>query len=428
MNVETASDYARSPSPSVASGFQAVNAKAPGDMRINNLLNGDDAGQERSPPRSVPANSSTAVKKGPGRGNWRRKRVTDSAADGSNPVPLLPNTGQISFVNDGPNQSQPATPKSKSNHQTNITSPSQGANDGPMGRDHVPTLSYQSQKRNRGITQHQSAVINYRKQHIEYALDRRIRRIQSRAQRKREVEGSLIRAWKRVRLMVTDYDSEEESIKLRKARDRGDKTDDEPRTAHRGKENDDGLENADLWRRPRVFLAGFVRVGGEGSDVGEELKNLAKTFKRCSRRLERWQDTNLPGEAMIRRQNPPPPGSSKPSHHRRSVSTKDLSMDQDGLEIVDEAASIRANAQQRKRTSRKKGEKRGRSQQVTKDQKSVPEPEQDPEPEPEPEPDIELDIDDGGEELDEEDRELLGEVDADESEEDEEDEDEDMAD
>lgn len=401
LNNDTASDYTRSPSPAASRGFHAVNTK-PDDMRINNLLNNDDAAMEPSPPHGgAGATTGQGKAKGPGRGNWRRKKQDNTVPltvrpqdDRAHHVPLLPNTGQLNFVNEAPQQLQPATP---TGYHSFAANPHQGNSYNPLNPDHVPTPSYQAQKRHRGVTQHQSALINHRKQQIDYSLDRRLRQVHKHARHVRRNEGSISRAWKRIRLMPTDYDSEEERIKARKARDRADKDDD---WRIRGKENVDEYEDLESMRLPRVQMAGLVNLPQEVNDVGEECKSLATTFRRCERRLERWQDADNPGHAMIRRRLRRSQDASHSFSHRRSAPRKQLSMDQDGMEVVQHGDG-RSSGHRAYSGSARVSEHRGR------DDRGMVEP----------------DDEDGGGELDEEDRELLGEVDADESEEDDEDED-----
>jgi len=410
----TGSEYTRSPSPAASRGFQAVNTpnQPAGDMRINNLLN-DEAVVDTTPPASV------SGKRGPGRGNWRRSRAKQETiplaprgTEGSHHVPLLPNTGQLSFVNETPHAPplpQPATPGSSAYGSFNLNmshlSPRQTTTlsfQPPNTREHVPTPSYQAQKRNRGITQHQSAVINHRKQQISYTLDRRIRKLHGRARSRRVEEGPVLRAWKRLRFMPIDYDSEEESIRVRKGKDRLEKEDDS--RAHRNKENAELTEDLDVSRRPRVLPAGLVRVNGESTDIGEEAKTLARTFRRASRRLERWEESTFPGHAMIRRRQQRLQGAMR----RR---TSSFPRPADHSEMMDDElpAGRRGPWQQRSGTGRTS--ERRRVSEVKDYERG---------------PGVEQDDDDGGGELDEEDRELLGEVDADES--DEEDEDEEMGD
>lgn len=301
VGIDGDSAHTKSPSPAIGRGFQAVNstAKNSPDMRINTLLNNEEAQPEAPSAATTPA----PVKKGPGRGNWRRKKAADgtpgtgrtASGEGSHHVPLLPNNGSM-FVNETPGAGIPATPGSGFTNTFGHGSPGRGATiafQPPNTGDHVPTPSYQAQKRHRGVTQHQNAIINHRKQQIDYTLDRRIRKIHIRARDRREEEGAFFRAWKRIKRMPTDYDSEEEMIKSRKGRDRTDKDEDWRRT----KEAQNGADDTD-WRRARSLLAGFVRVDNEASDLGEEAKALAKSLRQCSRRLDRWQEATRPGDLV----------------------------------------------------------------------------------------------------------------------------------
>ncbi|KAK3108041.1 hypothetical protein LTR53_017789 [Teratosphaeriaceae sp. CCFEE 6253] len=327
---ETGSAYTRSPTPPINRSFQAVNAAAPaGDMRINNLLN------DEAPIEAPPAAPSASGKKGPGRGNWRRNRTKPEtvplAVRGSEPahhVPLLPNTGQLKFIDEAVHGSmaiQPATPGSSAygaygTGPTHISPQHSISFQPPVTRDHVPTPSYQAQKRNRGVTQHQSALISHRRQQIDWMLDTRLRRVHARARDARESEGAILRAWKRIRLLPADYDSEEEMIKARKARERSEKDDDW--RLLKVKDPTEAIEDAEASRKPRVLLAGMGTTSGDLIDIGEEARSLARTIRRASRRLERWKETNLPGDAMIRRRQmqmhgmryaPPPPRTLAPA-------------------------------------------------------------------------------------------------------------------
>lgn len=330
--LEDESSHTRSPTPTGRAGFQPVNSqpKPPQqDMRIDTLLNGEGASVEAPPAPAAPP----PAKKGPGRGNWRRKPKIDPSAsspahaaapDPSHPVALLPNTAATAVEG----AAAPATPGSgaysaySSFPVQGTTSPQRttGASAFPPSnsRDHVPTPSYQAQKRHRGVTQHQSALISHRRAQIDYTIDRRIRGIHLSARRAREEEGAIFRVWKRIRLLPPDYDSEEEQIRARKARDRGDKDDDYYRGASARKDAaaataDDPADPAS--RRPKLPLAAFS--GSAAGDVGEELKNLARSIGRAGRRLERWQEQNLPGTAMIRRKKREALGAAGPTTKRR---------------------------------------------------------------------------------------------------------------
>ncbi|KAM3414988.1 hypothetical protein BST61_g10125 [Cercospora zeina] len=400
LHHETASDYTRSPSPA-ARGFQAVN-KPLGGMGIGNLLNSDDVVPDPSPPHAAPA---APVKKGPGRGNWRRNKAgkdadaTAAGAASGQHVPLLPNTvGQVQFVNNGPNGPVAANGSVVFAYRNKAAmSPGGQTVSFTNPNTHIPTPSYQAQKRHRGITQHQSAVINHRKMQIDYTLDRRIRKAHQRARDKRERESPIIRAWKRLKCMPADYDSEEEAIKIRKAKDRAEKNDD----WHRGATVDDPFGDVDSWRRPRVLYAGFVKMPHEPADVGEETKSLAQSFRRCSRRLDRWEG-NLPGASMAKRLEREKNGGAR---YRRPGAPSRQSSNSVSNEVhrEDEMGSRPA----RPSIKREKSEPgRRRSAGVRRDRSSHHGQKMDIEPEP--------DDEDGGAELDEEDRDLLAEVDADE--------------
>lgn len=370
-------------------------------MRINMLLNNDDAPAEGSPSSVTPA----PAKKGPGRGNWRRnKNKVDgtpatgrtASGEGSHHVPLLPNNGSM-FVNETPG-GVPATPGSGyTNTFGHRGSPQRLAFQPPNTGDHVPTPSYQAQKRHRGVTQHQNALINHRRQQIDYTLDRRIRKIHIRAREKREEEGAFFRAWKRIKLMPSDYDSEEEMIKSRKGRDRADKDEDGRR-----------VDDAD-WRRARSLLAGFVRVDNEASDLGEEAKALARSLRQCSRRLDRWQKTQNPGRAVLDSRNRQANGLLYDRRSGGDWEHEGDAMDEDEVPVP----VIRKIAPKQRKSVGKRKAKEEPAEDVNMEDDLA-----EGEGEGEDEGDGDGEGEDGGD-LDQEDRDLLGEVDADESEEDE---------
>ncbi|KAK1021587.1 hypothetical protein LTR33_018418, partial [Friedmanniomyces endolithicus] len=183
-------------------------------------------------------------------------------------------------------------------------------------------------KRNRGVTQHQSALITHRRQQIDYMLVNRLRRVHARAREAREAEGAVLRAWKRIRSLPADYDSEEEIIKARRrvgeqqglvvqrAEKDGGGGGEEWRPATVGKGGKEGAAAAapvghetvateeleTHLRSPRVLFAGIGTMrSGDPRDIGEEAQSLAQSLRRASRRLERWQESHLPGQGMIRR-------------------------------------------------------------------------------------------------------------------------------
>ena len=304
--------------------------------------------------------------------------------------PVQPHGGAFAFGNG--NKLAAATGMSPGGQQVSFQSPA----------THIPTPSYQAQKRHRGITQHQSAVINHRKMQIDYTLDRRLRKEHEKARNRRESESPIIRAWKRLKHMPPDYDSEEEQIKIRKAKDRAEKNDD----WHRGATVEDPFDNVDLWRRPRVLYAGYVKMPSEPGDVGEESKSLAQSFRRASRRLDRWQD-NLPGQAMARRLERE---QQRKNGHPTAARSRKNSVVANGFEVVEETGRPHGTSIKREKSDANRRTDAPRETSAYGQKMDV-----DPEP----------DDEDGGAELDEEDRDILAEVDADE---DGSDEDEDMED
>jgi Ino eighty subunit 1 len=243
--------------------------------------------------------------------------------------------------------------------------------------------------------------MNHRKQQIDYMLDRRLRHVHARARDIRESESVIMRAWKRIRLLPADYDSEEEAIRVKRQRMRSNGEDD-----WRSMKTKDVVEIPDdpeYLRRPRVMMAGFAHtrdVDNTGLDVGEESVTMARMLRKASRRLERWQETNLPGQAMIRRKQMHLQGILRP--HHRSALRRDNTLDRDGEMLGYGAAPSRSVTRQRSGTGRM-SEIRAASRPAEDEQKV----------------DFGPDDDDGGGELDEEERELLGEVDATDEDEDE---------
>jgi Ino eighty subunit 1 len=156
-------------------------------------------------------------------------------------------------------------------------------------------------------------------------------------------------------------------------------------------------------------LAGFVRVENEASDLGEEAKALARALRRCSRRLDRWQEATLPATAILRSRSRQASGL---LYARRPSTTWDPEVD--GAEDEEPVVPVVRKIAPKQRKSLGKA-------------KAKVEPVEDVDVEADADVDVQMedevveeqDEGEGGGDLDEEDRELLGEVDADESEEDE---------
>lgn len=243
-------------------------------MKISSLL---DAAE--SPTQFSPAPSSG--KKGPGRGNWRRNRDKASTTH-----PLLPNTAApgYGFVHESPAPHTPAQPGYSTilpNDGSSFAPPSSGAKE----REHIPTPSYQSSKRSRPLTHHQQSLAAWRKRQVEDVLETQMRERQQTAKRKREREGVLLRAWKRISMLPSGWDSEDDGEtksgngKEVKGEDKEDKNKDE--------------KNGNVV----VAMAGFVmakaerereRKRGEEDDIGEEAGYYAHVLKKAVRRVDTW--------------------------------------------------------------------------------------------------------------------------------------------
>ena len=238
--------------------------------------------------------------------------------------------------------------------------------------------------------------------------------------------------------MPADYDSEEEMIRARKGRDRSDKDrgDDDGggggggwRRAKEAQQNGGGDADAADWRRSRAVLAGFVRVENEASDLGEEAKALARALRRCSRRLDRWQEAALPATAILRSRSRQASGL---LYARRPSTTWDPELDGGAEDDEPAVVPVVRKIAPKGRKSLGKGKAKAEPvEDVDGDADGDADGDGDVNMEDEVVEDPDQDQDDGdgdgGGDLDEEDRELLGEVDAD-GDESEEDEDETMAD
>jgi Ino eighty subunit 1 len=225
-----ASDYTRSPTPPVTSSFQAVNTMskplAPKSFPTE-LLDEKEPQQSRVPSPSVGTPQAAAVlpKKGSGRGN----RTTNNH---HHHPPLLPNLVHTS----------PPAPD---------ISP-----DGLYLQSHLPTSPYQLQTRNRPLTSHQKAVSDYRRVRINQIIDTGIRRRHITAKRQRQEEGILLRAWKRIRMLPSGWDSEDEGPADKGKEDAKDKDKDDG-TSGKGRSKDEEKAAAALRR-----AAGGVRILG----------------------------------------------------------------------------------------------------------------------------------------------------------------------
>jgi len=415
------SDHTRSPSPP-RSGFQAVNL-APKPSGVNISVS-DMVEVEDTPSRATPPLEAVQIekKKGPGRGNWRRNK--DKSTPHLEPQPILPNPAQYRFVQASPS----VTPSFAS--FPGPTSPEAsfraGAND-----NHIPTPSHQTQKRQRPLTQHQVAISEYRRSRIHYILDRGIQKTHSAARRKREQEGAMLRAWKRIKLMTmaSGWDSEEEEQRMTKDGEaKGKENDDSGNNPYhdvyhmRSVNSRQGTKGKDSGQRfvhrraNGVWMAGFVQADLQDTDdCGDQAEHFAGVLRRAGDRFGMIDDSMLDEirvPKMVRR------ASSVPV--KLDVEHEDLS------QAVGERPRLARRAGGSGRKGKKaKGKNGTASEKGKKSMDGAGLEEGDLVDDGADGDDMELDddvedeageADIGEDELDEEDRELLGEVDADESE------------
>ncbi|KAJ9645177.1 hypothetical protein H2199_003182 [Coniosporium tulheliwenetii] len=303
--------------------------KSTPNMRINQLLN------EETPP---PAPPTAPERKGPGRGNWGPRRGINSnhpgAASGSRPAKTK---GDATAVSEAQSLSLGAAGGA-------------AAAAGPTGPHgfYLPLNGADpSHKRSRPLTAHQQAVEKYRKERVDFILDRRLREEFRAKKRKRVREGAVSRAWKRCKVLPDGYDTEEE--------------------------NPLGLAPEGVGSAPQQILAfgGLVPASLEWDDWGEEAHARLQVMRRAARRLDRWE------------------GGTGESRKRRQVLGRELRY-QDAEEQEEE-----------ERREREKEELEGEGDMDRERESSLPAGDGEDEQ--------------GEEELDEMDRELLGEVDADET-------------
>lgn len=131
-------------------------------------------------------------------------------------------------------------------------------------------------------TAHQIAVERNRSQRVEHILDRGIRKRHKKSRRLRKMDGAIIRAAKRVRQMEDPFEDSE------------------------GDENISAMKHH-LLVGPAAFapgvdpvtarktsfrergLGGLVSLVGEQDDFGEEMVAYSAALRRATRRLDRWQ-------------------------------------------------------------------------------------------------------------------------------------------
>jgi hypothetical protein len=119
-------------------------------------------------------------------------------------------------------------------------------------------------RRPRVQTAHQQAVERNRAQRVEYILDRRQRRLNTRRERQRHKEGAIFRAFRRAAAMVDPFDDSDDDRSWK----------------------DSAGKYANGTSLPGH--GGLVSLDDEQDDFGEEVGAYASAIRRTSRRLDRW--------------------------------------------------------------------------------------------------------------------------------------------
>lgn len=262
-------DRTRSPSPPMHS---SVVPKSTPSMKIGQLLNDDTPSAAPSPANAPTSNNSgipAPVKLG--RGNWSKaKREAAAAAN------LLHQKQRQAQGFDG-------SPSAPGSGMSGPHQPSAGADSkaGPHGFYLPLNGTEPTHKRTRPLTAHQIAVERYRKQKVDFILDRQLRKRHKASKSKRESEGAFARAWRQCRELPDGFDSEEEL-------------------------HDSLMQKQDdlPFRTPFRGFAGFRLMDNKENESGEEAHAYKQAFSRIGRRLDRWEQ----GLSPVRRKKQPQDG------------------------------------------------------------------------------------------------------------------------
>lgn len=256
----TDSDRTRSMSPQQHSS-NLVPKSTPGGMRIEKLLNDETPS---APPPTSTSGPFAPVKLG--RGNWSKAKREAAAAQNAN---LQKQRAQAGIDTASPAASSAAA------------APASAAATGPHGFYLPLNGSEPAHKRTRPLTAHQIAVEKYRKQRVDFILDRALRSKYKAAKSRRTREGAMARAWKQVRTLPDGFDSEEElHVSLM--------------------QKQEGLPSPLSYKGFagfRVMEGGpssYVDAADKENDFGEQAYVYRQTLSRVGRRLNRWEKGLLP--------------------------------------------------------------------------------------------------------------------------------------
>jgi Ino eighty subunit 1 len=264
-------DRTRSVSPTGSIIALHIPPKQAAGMRINTILN-DDAPTpppvsvaaapiaptppaSTLPPIPTPAATSTPGK-GPGRGNWGHRRKENQAN-----IAINASSGRSLAKAQQQASEEPDSSQIAGSRPHGFYLPLNGAVVEP--------------KRSRPLTSHQLAVERYRKERVDFIIDRGLRNSHIQAKRKRVKEGSVLRAWRRSKALPDGWDSEEEDLS-------------ESVPAREG-----------VAARALLMMSSLRPTQWEQGDWGEEASSLASGMRRVRRRTERWET----GEPVVRKKH-----------------------------------------------------------------------------------------------------------------------------
>ncbi|KAF4554074.1 Ino eighty subunit 1-like protein [Elsinoe fawcettii] len=341
----------------------------------------------------TPSRSAAASKpKGPGRGNWRRNK-------------LLPTTSHAERA---------ATTPFRRTDESSVLPPRLAAEIlARAGGETLPTPGGGGGKKLRPLTTHQLAISEYRRSRVRRILERGVQTTQISGRQRRVREGGILRAWMRIKRAPSGWDSEEEELRAEKEEGK----DDAARTTA-GRMDFDGESR--LWGRALgkgvvmtrplegVWMAGFVLPGlKEVEDCGEEFGHLSRVMDEARKRiLEEGKRDGFKGKKWVR---------------RRSVTDiYEEELGKDPFDIGARPRLVRKNVG-RGRGRGRRGGGGGRGVKIEEGREGEVQDTVEGEEGEEEEDEMDVDetmghVEDADQaELDEEDRELLGEVDAEES-------------
>lgn len=159
---------------------------------------------------------------------------------------------------------------------------------GQLGSEQGAIASGPGSKKSRPLTTHQLRINEYRQSRIRRILERGVQRGQVDARKKRLREGGILRAWKRIRSMPSGWDSEEEEARML-----AESKEDEAKNPEDGEWRLFGKRfRAGILRDPRgVHMAGYVLPGlREVEDAGEQAGHTARSMAAALKKLQALEE------------------------------------------------------------------------------------------------------------------------------------------